>query len=237
MADGAKNQSKKIPDERLYLTEKTAPSSFESGAPSSKSLVRYVLVELHVERKKHDAFKAAMPELVDLMFSHHRWELVYAAYPVTGKIDRFIHIWKVPDESSLLEIMLEGGLSKDMLKSANPAVKGFNAVYERVQDLIEDTKHRLMTSLPYDPNQVGFQSQSLLVDQANALFVIDHERLRGRALDISDRLGEVREKASPHGKLSGRQLAKGTTFEDRLVQLLSRGATTATMQLESELAL
>src|SRR5687768_9766402 len=131
-------------------------------------LIKYVMVELDVRREFHVLFQQQMQSLVEIMFDLKKWELVYAAYPITGPLNRFVHIWQIPDESSIVEVMREGALGNgNVVSTAHDELtlqEEFRVCYQRVQGMIASTKHTLMTSLPYDPAHVGFQSQTILVD-------------------------------------------------------------------------
>jgi hypothetical protein len=174
------------------VKQRTAPH-----AASSADLVKYVLVELDVLSKDHQAFQHAMIDFVELMFDHKRWELVFASYPMTGTLNRFVHIWKIPDESDILDIMREGAFDRGAppAKDAESLAEKFRECYLKVQALIQRTKHTLMTSLPYDPEHVGFQSQTILIDADDEVFIIDHAKLRANAkeLDTSKKLEKVRQ--------------------------------------------
>lgn len=189
--------SEVVKSQNEAIQQRSAPTG-----TTSEELVKYVLVELDVARQHHDEFQKRMPELVELMFDHVRWELVFASYPITGVVSRFVHIWKIPDESTLVEVMREGAVKLTRAEQPNPDTldAAFRACYLRVQDLIERTSHTLMTSLPYDPTNVGFQSQTILLDAEGEAFIIEHSKLRAAVgqpgfeglQDISDDLEQIR---------------------------------------------
>jgi hypothetical protein len=173
-----------------------------AAAATHEELVKYVFVELDVPRKSHELFQQRMPDLVELMFDHVRWELIFASYPLTGLVNRFIHIWRIPGAATLPDGMREGAVKLDaaLVPKAGTLDEAFRTCYLKVQDLVARTSHTLMTSLPYDPTNVGFQSQTILIDAEGEAFIIDHKRLRDDAAqeehpgltDISRELGEIR---------------------------------------------
>jgi hypothetical protein len=219
-----------------------------------KDLVKYVLVELDVMREHHQNFRREMHTLTEIMFDYKGWELVYAAYPITGKLNRFIHIWKIPDESDILEVMREGALNDNPVNAAaaNTIEEQFRDCYQKVQAMIQATTHTVMSSLPYDPEHVGYQSQTILVDAYGEKFVIDHRDLRShfRDRDISQSLEDLRQKLPRRlssGRLAGthkapdenapderRHHAKPRMTQKNLEQLqqhLNQGAIVATIAL------
>jgi hypothetical protein len=247
----------------------TAPAaklddSEQRSAPpgaTSEELVKYVLVELDVSRKNHKKFQQKMPDLVELMFDRARWELVFASYPITGIVNRFVHIWRIPDESTVVEVMRDGAidLGRAQLPKAGTFEAEFRQVYMGVQELIDRTSHKLMTSLPYDPTHVGFQTQTILIDAEGEAFIIDHTTLRSAAkegrlkglTDVADELEQIRrsefkrlnralEPLSDHA-LSGKPVVKPD--QDRLDSLkllqmhLNRGSAVARLTFEGEQAL
>ncbi len=143
------------------------------------SLVKYVLVELHVENENLRELATRMPEVVSLIVKLFGWELVYAAYPISGQINRLVHIWKIGNESSVLNLMIQG--SMDFAEHPeNELIGHFNRAYQAIQHLIGKTKHRFMTSMPYDPAFVGEQTQTVIVDGAEQKTIFSHRTLRAR---------------------------------------------------------
>jgi len=175
----------------------------------ASELVKYVMVELDVPRQNHHKFQSKMQSLTELMFDYKQWELVFAAYPITSVINRFVHIWRIPDESTVVEIMREGALKRVMPgRSTSPEDRlrdEFRDCYKDVQELIVSTSHTLMTSLSYDPTNVGYQTKTIVVDAKKQAFVIEHSKLRAtpsaKAIasgsaptDISEELAGIRMK-------------------------------------------
>jgi hypothetical protein len=203
---------------------------------TSEELVKYVLVELDVDRKNHDDFQKKMPELVELMFDHVRWELVFASYPITGVVSRFVHIWRIPNESGLVEVMREGAVSlpRAALPVPGSLSDAFRVCYKSVQELIERTSHTLMTSLPYDPTHVGFQTQTILIDAADNAYIIEHSELRKAAedpnnkgiWDLAEPLEKIRRtKSKLRNPNKPAEEKKG--FIERLQEHLTRGSAVA----------
>ncbi len=205
----------------LEIQQRSAPAG-----TTSQELIKYVLVELDVPRKNHQEFQNKMPDLVELMFDHKGWELVFASYPITGKVNRFVHIWKIPDESGLVEVMRDGAvdLSKAQLRGASELDLVFRECYLGVQDLAESTKHRLMTSLPYDPTHVGFQSQTTVIDVEEEPFIIEHATLRksvGKIAglsDISNELEDVRVAKFTRRNRANEAMPKDKSSKERVAQ-------------------
>lgn len=260
MAHGGARRESTVKTTQREATQQQATSANPAGstgehiAPppqTSQELIKYVLVELDVLRENHQEFRKQMHTLTEIMFDYKGWELVYAAYPITGVLNRFIHIWKIPDESDILEVMREGALND------NPTKPGtfedlelledqFRWCYQRVQGMIERTTHTVMTSLPYDPEHVGYQSQTILVDADEEKFVIDHRDLRAEFSDrdISDELEELRQarkrsfsrggRAGVHAKRASSERKHQTVTEQTLPRLqehLNRGTIVAEIDM------
>jgi hypothetical protein len=197
---------------------------FEANLPKDlKDLVKYVLVELDVRREHHIAFKNAMRPLVEIMFDLKKWELVFAAYPIDGKLNRFVHIWRIPDETTILEIMRSGALREEGVGApgtGNTLDDEFREVYQEVQALIENTWHRILTSLPYDPAHVGYQTHTVLIDVEGEPFNIDHNDLRVlTARDIAEELEALRR---TEGRLRGAAIHAPRNAEARRDDELSQ---------------
>ncbi len=221
------------------MAAQTPANLIQRSAPpgkTSEELVKYVLVELDVARTNHDAFQKKMPELVELMFDHRRWELVFASYPITGIVSRFVHIWRIPDESTLVEVMREGAVNLPPSDQPKPGSleEAFRDCYVGVQKLIERTNHTLMTSLPYDPTHVGFQTQTILIDAADKAFIIEHSDLRGAGKnpnlegirDWADELEKIRRTKSKL-RNPNKPAETNKSFLERLQEHLTRGSAVA----------
>jgi len=213
----------------MAVRKKTPPAdrSAPAGKPNDE-LVKYVFVELDVAREDHQAFQQRMPNLVELMFDHKRWDLVFASYPITGPVNRFVHIWKIPDESTLVEVMRDGAV--DLKQSERPPAGSLDAEFREcyldVQKLIRHTEHRLLTALPYDPTHVGFQSQTVLIDTEGEAFLIDHARLRAEAErensgieDIAEELEDVRRAKFTRRSRVNKEMPKDPDAEKRVAAL------------------
>jgi len=162
----------------------------------------YLEAEFSVSRANHLKFKNKMKEILPVILDEYGWELIYAAYPVIGNINRFIHIWRIPNESSVLTIMRDGAEpekegDKSVASAGKEAIRMylFKALYRELQGIISDTTHTLTTSLPHDPTYFGHQSQTLLVDVNGEAFLIDHAHMRatlGETKDLADELRKER---------------------------------------------
>jgi len=258
MTPTATNDKPSLNDAEKVRRNRAAPPGKKSA-----ELVKYVFVEIDVARENHREFQEKMAELAELMFDHKRWELVFASYPITGPVSRFVHIWKIPDESTLVEIMREGAL--DLPEGEGPEAGSLEATfrdrYLEVQKLIKNTEHRLLTALPYDPTHVGVQSQTILIDAGGEAFLIDHGELRRAAedpqtsgvTDIASQLEYVRRvkftrrdrsnTARPRdpAPLKPALPAGAETVSERsLMELqlhLNRGSTSASLTFEAQQAL
>jgi hypothetical protein len=220
---------------------------------NAEELIKYLLVELQVKRENHERFQDKMRELADVMFYRYKWELVFAAYPMTGQLNRFVHIWRITTESSLLDVMREGALGNEpeAQNRAAPAAgqknsdevlrEAFRTCYQKIQGMIEHTDHRLMTSLPYDPAHVGYQTQTILIDTDGDRFLIPHSELRRNydrrdGVDITAKLDKIR-RARPKKLHSDREpicLRRKEDVKDELAPLelhLNRGTTVARLKL------
>jgi len=233
-------------------------------ATRPEDLVKYLYVELYVKRENHVKFEAEMTKLVDIMFDYKRWELVFASYPITGDLNHFVHIWKIPDESTVVDVMRAGALGNVYIDADDPAEatlqrelndareaaksketpeqlklihnlydrvhtkidkiieKEFRECYLSVQNLIESTRHELLTALPYDPTHVGYQTQTILIDTKGKPFVIEHEDLRKHAQnDIASKLEELarsRPKIRAAGHRGNRTQREGCSPDHALIQ-------------------
>jgi len=160
----------------------------------------YLEAEFNVSRANHIEFKNKMKEILPVILDEYGWELIYAAYPVIGNINRFIHIWRIPNETSVLTIMRDGAEpeknepEKSIANAGKEAIRMylFKVLYRELQGLISDTTHTLTTSLPHDPTYFGHQSQTLLVDVTGEAFLIDHEHMRATLGDPKDLADELR---------------------------------------------
>lgn len=155
----------------------------KADEPKKLEPIRYLVAELEVDRIHHRAFRLQMPPIIQQMLDLYGWELIYAAYPISGKINRFIHIWRIPDETAVLQLMSAGALDSDIDPAGPPPVPStpeerFQFAYREIQSLIHRTRHVLMSSLPHDPTFVGFQQLTILVDAEGEMFTIDHADLK-----------------------------------------------------------
>ena len=202
--------------------------------PGPAGLVKYVVVELDVARENHVPFQANMLALTDLMFSFKKWELVFAAYPITGVVNRFLHIWKIPSEDTIIEIMRAGALAvsdKERTKAKQTVEEQFRSVYHTVQGMITRTNHTLMTSLSYDPENVGYQTQTILIDANRKPYLIYHSDLRS-ADARAHRITRLADAPAAHAQ-QDKQHAALPLIRD----LLNRGITDARIKVDGAEAL
>jgi len=214
----------------------------------SEDLVKYVLVQLDVPRQFHEAFQGEMRKLTELMYDYKRWELVFAAYPITGEVSRFVHIWKIPSEATILEVMRQGALAvtvpplpqnpgkttPERLAKYNTEYN-FRSTYQSVQSMVVRTNHILLTSLSYDPENIGFQTQTILVDANENLFLIYHRDLhdtKHRLKKLTHELETIRLKDEIK-RYDGINVPAASADEARFTsihRLLTRGITDATLE-------
>lgn len=212
----------------------------------SSFLIKYVLVQLDVPRKYHEEFQARMQPLIELMYQYKKWELVFAAYPITGEVSQFVHIWKIPDESTLVEVMRQGALEPKLPPPNSVAATklidyNFRLAYQQVQDLVTKTKHTLLTSLSYDPENIGHQTQTILIDSDGRPYLIYHQELsRGqhKLTKLTKQLEEIRVRNDVRKRTTNinPKADPATSGEERIIaiqQLLNRGITDATLRHES----
>jgi hypothetical protein len=160
----------------------------------------YLQAEFNVARANHTAFVKKMQEILPVIFTEYGWELIYGAYPIVGEVNRFIHIWRIPNEESVLRVMRDGAVTMGEPSENPPDNAGaeerrlfvFKTLYGQLQELITDTKHTLTTSLPHDPTYFGEQAQTLLIDCKGHTFLIDHDRLRDKAGGKTKRINQLR---------------------------------------------
>ncbi len=212
-------------------TERSGLQTLQKRLPTfagPDGLVKYVVVHLDVARENHEKFQGAMIQLTDRMYSFKKWELVFAAYPITGVVNRFLHIWKIPSEDTVIQIMREGALAPDTTRLAldpDDLADQFRIAYQVVQDMIIRTEHTLMTSLSYDPENVGYQTQTILIDAAEKAYIIDHGALRGQT--NVKRIKRLADPSVARGKKV--DLNKEDTRLNDIKNLLNRGITDATI--------
>ncbi len=152
-------------------------------AQSRYSDVKYMLVELQVENRHHLAFVQRMPGLIRQITARYQWEFVYAAYPLSGRLNKFVHIWRIPSEVDVLKLMVDGAVDFRQ-DGEDEATFNFALAYRDVQDLIRRTRHVFMAALPHDPAQLGEQTHTILIDAAGGLSIIEHAALDDRDLKI-----------------------------------------------------
>jgi hypothetical protein len=234
------------PNFAAQLRDKSDPRCLPTLRAKPAELVKYVMVELDVPRQNHTEFQTLMRPLVEIMFDLKRWELVFAAYPIVGIVNRFVHIWRIPDESSIIDVMREGAQADAAPPSGDDLQEEFRQVYQAVQGLITHTKHILLTSLPYDPTHVGFQTHTIVVDADGDKFSLNHERLRERGHDLSDDLEMARRKrdkvrttthvagAKERGAESGGERSLREAQLSAIQEQLNRGAAVARVKLGEE---
>lgn len=221
----------RLPD-NVFGNGETLPTS---AGPSD--LVKYVLVTLEVSREDHETFQEKMLELTERMYEYKRWELVFAAYPITGEVNRFVHIWKIPDESTIIEIMRQGALrptlpDRERISRRALVEYDFRSTYEQVQNLVSNTAHTLLTSLSYDPENIGHQTQTVLIDVNEQPYLIYHRDLRVRGTGLTKLNGELdkvrmRDDLRRHGEEIA--AAEPDAYIEAIQQLLNRGVTDATL--------
>lgn len=158
-------------------------------AKTNASPIKYMLVELHVKDEHHVEFVRRMPEIIRMITERYQWELIYAAYPLSGQVNKFVHIWKLLDEKEVLQLMVDGAFDNaEEREGDSPDAEDkahFSLAYRALQRLIDKTRHVFMTSLPHDPSQLGEQFQTLVIgaDQKTAIF--EHKELDNPANNIT----------------------------------------------------
>ena len=185
-------------------------SSGTPSSPGSADLIKYVLVQLDVARENHEAFQRRMRKLTELMYQYKKWELMFAAYPITGKVSTFVHIWKIPDESTIIEVMREGALKPTLLPPGAAPKQvlidyDFRSTYQAVQDLVIETSHTLLTSLSYDPENIGNQTQTVLIDANEQPYLIYHRALRRRAKGLKEVITKLLDETRIQDDVEGSQ--------------------------------
>jgi hypothetical protein len=111
---------------------------------------------------------------------------VHASYPVTGEINQFRHVWRIPRLRDILRIMKHGAFDE----KADPTHvdrgvdaarrRYFRAVYWELQGVITETTHQITTALPADPFHAGYQSQTILIDRKGDSYLFTHQDMRDK---------------------------------------------------------
>lgn len=156
--------------------------------------IYYLHVRLSVPRQNHRSFVVLMERLLTVIHDIYGWEFVHGSYPISGEVNRFVHVWKIPDPVDVLHIMRHGAFNPKAADSRSSGDVGtnskkhkyFRAMYWELQGLITETTHLLTTALPADPNYEGYQSQTILVDHGGKeppWYLLDHEMMKDRWKD------------------------------------------------------
>jgi hypothetical protein len=149
------------------------------------SNVKYMLVELVVNDEHHVQFAEQMPGIIGHITARYGWEFVYGAYPLSGRMNKFVHIWRIKSEADVVKLMVDGAIAFTRPGDAEEDIE-FAQAYRNVQDLISSTRHVFMSALPHDPTQIGEQSDIIVVDENGDLALIVESRLEDPALDIPE---------------------------------------------------
>lgn len=184
------------------------------------AILKYLLVEFHVKDKNHKDFCDQMPELIGLFVKHFKWELMQALYPVSGRVNRFVHIWRITDEASVNKLMVDGAVTLGSRKKRDPARSEFFEAYHKIQLLVDKTRHVFMTSLPHDPGFLGEQTQTVLVDEDKKLFLFEHADLRSKEIKRLEPKGSLNEYLQS-GAATGRLGSKALFFNFAALKPLS----------------
>jgi hypothetical protein len=106
-------------------------------------------------------------------------------------------------------------LAEMAVKSArqNYLIPGVASPFLKIQSLIQRTEQHLLAALPYDPNLFGHQSQTIIVDAAGDLWLMEHDKLRA---------------------MTDREVVPESQTDKELRVLLGQGATIATLKGEGQ---
>jgi hypothetical protein len=167
--------------------------------------IYYLHVRLGVPRQNHRPFVALMDRLLSVIHDLYGWELVHASYPITGEVNQFVHVWKIPDPDDVLHMMRHGAFNPRAAKTParasqnpdSPEYKYFRAIYWELQGLITETTHLLTTALPADPNYEGYQTHTLLIARPQGdpkrqgstpeWYLLDHEEMKAKWQNVDVR--------------------------------------------------
>lgn len=149
------------------------------------STVKYMLVELEVRDDDHARFAALMPDIIGRISKRYGWEFVYGAYPVSGRMNKFVHIWRINNEDQVMKLMVDGSI-RITDPDATDEQKEFGEKYQQIQKLIKRTRHVFMASLPHDPTQLGEQRDIIVVDKQGELSLIQTTDLDAQAVPTID---------------------------------------------------
>ncbi len=165
------------------------PGAEQLDPRSADPQIYYLHVTLSVPRQNHRPFVTLMERLLSVIHDLYGWEFVHGSYPISGKVNQFVHVWKIPDPADVLHIMRHGAFnhkaamlpSRGKNEKDSASYKYFRAIYWELQGLVTETKHALTTALPADPNYEGFQSHTILIERGDdkpRWFLIDHDEMK-----------------------------------------------------------
>lgn len=166
----------------------------------SDSVVYFLQVDFKVPRERHRAYVFLMKRFQSIVYDLYEWELVHASYPLSGEINQFCHVWRIPRLRDLLRMMKHGAFDEKadpthFDKEVDAARRRyFRGVYWELQSVIVETTHHLTTALPADPFHAGYQSQTILIDRKGDRYLFTHQDMREKwqDADISEELEKYR---------------------------------------------
>lgn len=175
-------------------------SNQSADTEQSDSVVYFLQVDFKVPRERHRAYVFLMKRFQSIVYDLYEWELVHASYPLSGEINQFCHVWRIPRLRDLLRMMKHGAFDEKAdpthaHKEVDAARRRyFRAVYWELQSVITETTHHLTTALPADPFHAGYQSQTILIDSKGEGYLFTHQEMREkwRDADISEELEKYR---------------------------------------------
>ncbi len=136
--------------------------------------ITFLQVSLKIKPGKMKEFENKMSAYMKVFYQKSGWELVNAAYHITGNIDRFEHIWRLPagDNADSVKKMMVAGNDDES--------------YLDIQDCIESTTQELTAAVAYDPSMFGYQRETVVLDCNRAGWVVNNEMLRNNSKPITD---------------------------------------------------
>ncbi len=89
----------------------SAPQFEDFMSTPRYSNVKYMLVELVVKDEHHVQFAEQMPGIIGHITARYGWEFVYGAYPLSGRMNKFVHIWRIKSEADVMKLMVDGAIA------------------------------------------------------------------------------------------------------------------------------
>jgi hypothetical protein len=177
----------------------------DHGHGHNEEKVMFLHVSLRIKPQHLSDFQEKMQLYLKSFYKKYRWELVNAAYHVTGTINNYVHVWRLPsgkDANAVYQVMTK---ERD------------DAQYKEIQKCIEFTTQELTAAAKYDPMMFGYQRETLILDCKNAGWMLNNKKLMKNTEPNTDEQNEIMRLAE-EGALMAR-LTSGNSLLFNLAQI------------------